>query len=37
MILRPKGLFGKRRRRVLAQTFPGAILQFKETIAPDAR
>ena len=34
MILRPMGRFGERRRRVPAQTFPGAILQFQKTIAP---
>ena len=37
LVLRPMGRFGEMRRRVLAQTFPGAILQFQKTIPPQTR
>jgi hypothetical protein len=37
MILHPKGRFGERRRCFLAQTFPGAILQFQKPLAPQTR
>ena len=32
-----RGRFSENRRRVPAQTFPGAILQFQKTIAPQTR
>ena len=36
-ILRSKGRFGERRRLILPQTFPGAILQFQKRLAPQTR